>query len=161
LRDWAIWHCDSSARDRLLLTLRSGSKTKIVGVARTAEYLNWRYRGHFHNHHEFLVARRNGQLVGYLVFVADPVRAAGIDVVCENDEDLYRALFDSLIKELTRRGCQSVAYPTLASGRVAKTLRKLRFLPKDETPFVMMAADEFAEQVGGELGEFARGQEAD
>jgi len=130
-------------------------------VARTAQYLNWRYRKHFHQQHEFLVARRAGRLVGYIVFVDDPFRALGVDIVCEDDETLYRELLKCLILELTRRGCQSLQFSALSSDRLANTLRTLHFRPMSETPFVLLPADEAVAELEGCKCSFMIGQEAD
>ena len=132
-----------------------------VCVARTAEYLNWRYRKHFHHRHEFLVARRAGRLVGYVVFINDGLRAVGLDLVCEDDERLYRTLLSSLMQLLTCRGCQALRFSALASDRLASTLRALGFRPMGETPFVVLPAEDLAAQLNGCGYSFTLGHEPD
>ena len=63
-------------------------------VARTADYLNWRFQDHFHLRHEFLLARRAGRLAGYLVLLDQP--AAGqldvSDLQAEAEPDVLAGL---------------------------------------------------------------------
>lgn len=61
------------------LAARIGAACRLL-VARTADYLNWRFHDHFHLRHEFLLARRAGRLAGYLVLLDQP-EAGQLDVV--------------------------------------------------------------------------------
>lgn len=61
------------------LAARAGAAGGLQ-VARTAEYLNWRFHDHFHLDFEFLLAHRGGRLAGYLVLLDQP-EAGQVDVV--------------------------------------------------------------------------------
>lgn len=131
-----------------------------VAVARTADYLNWRYHGHFHADHEFFVARRNGAIAGYAVVAPERPGAEIADIVCERDAAVAMALVSSLLVTLTNRGFDSVSYSTLETGLTAACLERLRFRRGPQTPLIIVNSDG-TQTVAGDLGEFAIGQEAD
>jgi hypothetical protein len=132
-----------------------------VRVAHTAEYLNWRYHEHFHQRHEFLVAREAGRLAGYLVFIDDPVRATCVDLLCTDDESLPRRLLRQFVAVLRRRRCQSVAFPLLAGDPLAARVRAAGFRPLASTPLILMPSDGVAAQVAAMRISLRYGDESD
>jgi hypothetical protein len=107
-------------------------------VTRKAEYLNWRYRDHFHERHEFLVAREAGKLAGYVVFIDKPARALCVDLVYAEDASLPRVLLLHLAAELRRRGRQSVVMPLLAADPFTALVRAVGFRPLDSASLILM-----------------------
>jgi hypothetical protein len=134
---------------------------KSICVARTTEYLNWRYIGHFHKRHEIFTARRGGELAGYAVVQPDTPRAAIIDVVCENDDAVRLGLLSSLLSALAERCCDTASFSTLDSSGTTGTLRQLHFRRQSSAPFVMIHSADDSDITHGTLGEFTIGQEAD
>src|SRR5712692_2855634 len=63
-----------------------------IGVARTADYLNWRFLAHPTQRFEFLTARRNAKLVGYLIFTQAADDARIVDLTAIADTELLSAL---------------------------------------------------------------------
>jgi hypothetical protein len=68
----------------------------IIRSSRTALDLNWRYRGHPDLNHRALVARRQGRLVGFLVFVIFDTIACVIDVFGDPIDIVGAELVDAL-----------------------------------------------------------------
>ncbi len=71
-------------------------------MRRTAEFLNWSYRGHCYYSHQIITARRNGELVGYCVLSnEDPVMNV-VDILTEDDPTTIYGLFAKVV-EISRR----------------------------------------------------------
>jgi hypothetical protein len=152
--------CGAEYTDLFDRTMRDAGQAEIR-VAHTAEYLNWRYRGHFHQRHEFLVARDAGRLAGYAVFIDDPARATCVDLLSAGDESLPRRLLRQLVAELRRRRRQSVAFPLLAGDPLAARVRAAGFRPLASTPLILMPSTGLSAQLAGMRMSLRYGDESD
>lgn len=109
-----------------------------VCVFRSAEYLNWRYHDHFHQCHEFVVARRgNGQLAGYAVFVDHGRNGQIVDLFGDDDPALISALLHGVATLLRSRGRYSVSISVLASDRRSSTVQHMYFAARGSDPLII------------------------
>ena len=131
-----------------------------ICVARSAEYLNWRYRDHFHQRHEFVVARRNGQLAGFTVFVDHGRDGQIVDLFGDSDPLLTRVLVAHVSSILRSRGRSSVSVSLLASDRRAALLRAMSFVARDQAPLIVYEPSRAASSTSGKYC-FMYGDEAD
>jgi hypothetical protein len=110
-----------------------------VCVARTATYLNWRFRSHFHCRYEMLAARRNGSLVGYILFLHSGETATILDLFGVEDQGVKPALVFAALEILRNRGVFGVNAPSIRSHACTTLLRKLGFYPREIHPVVVSA----------------------
>jgi hypothetical protein len=110
-----------------------------VCVARSAEYLNWRFQEHFHHRHELLVARRAGTLVGYLVLLQREDDAQILDLFGVEEPAILGGLVVAATDLLRRRGVAAVSAQVLASHPRATLFRQAGFRPRESAPVVFHA----------------------
>lgn len=137
-----------------------------VHVARTSEYLNWRFVNHFHNRHEIIVARRADRLVGYLVMTDDELNSQVnvIDFLVEPELDIWSGLLASAVQRCRERRRSVLSVSVLSQDCRAATLRSGRFAARREVPFILLNAPEINRgDLQGSLGMagFTYGDEAD
>ncbi len=110
-----------------------------ICVARTAPYLNWRFRSHFRNRYEMLTARQGGALVGYIVFLDSGETATIVDLFGVENQKIKFDLVFSALKALRKRGVSSVNSPCLRSHGQTEFLRTLGFFPRETHPVMVSA----------------------
>jgi hypothetical protein len=108
-----------------------------ICVARTASYLNWRFLSHFHHRCEMLVARRNGSLLGYLLFLQDAETATILDLFGVENESMKSDLVFAALEVFRARHVLSVNAPSLRSHGQTALLRKLGFYSRESHPVVI------------------------
>ena len=109
-------------------------------VARTAGYLNWRFRSHFHNRYEMLTAHRDGSLMGYVLFLDGGETATIVDLFGVEDQEMKSDLIFAALELLRQRGVFSVNAPSLHSRAPMPLLRKLGFYPRETHPVMISAS---------------------
>ncbi len=127
---------------------RQASSKYGVCVARTASYLNWRFHSHFHHRCEMLAARRNGSLLGYILFLQDGETATILDLFGVEEESMKSDLVFAAQRVLRKRNVLSVNAPSLRSHPQTAFLRKLGFCPREPHPVVISAPHGKAELDG-------------
>jgi GNAT acetyltransferase-like protein len=114
-----------------------------ISVERSSDYLNWRYADHPQDKYEVLVARRGGNLEGYLVFQQQDVTARVTDLIAESAAvrgDLIRGMV-----ELERaRKCEAINVAVLKSHSLCAELGDLGFRARESVPAVFIGAPEVA-----------------
>lgn len=108
-----------------------------ICVARTAEYLNWRYREHPQQRYEIMSARAGGKLKGYLVFHMEGQDCVIDDLVGENDT-VDGALLTEASATARERGVYTLSAPWLSSHRGGRLLEKCGFRPRESRPVVVI-----------------------
>jgi hypothetical protein len=108
-------------------------------VARTAKYLNWRFLSHFHHRYEMLTARRDGSLLGYILFLQDAETATILDLFGMEDENMKSDLVFTALEVLRKRNVLSVNAPSLRAHSQTAFLRKLGFYSREPHPVVISA----------------------
>lgn len=87
--------------------LRPQSGIKTV---RTAQYLNWRYLTNSDSRHDILTARRDGQLIGYVVCTKNPEDAAVVDLCsAANEPGVIARLLGAAVEKYRVSGAATVS----------------------------------------------------
>jgi hypothetical protein len=116
------------------------SRDGEVCVARTAEYLNWRYRAHPQRRHEMLTARNGGgKLCGYLVHHRDGENSA-IDDLAGDSDAVRRDLVIETIALARNQQVQTLSAPWLAAHPGRQILESCGFRPRESSPVVLMTS---------------------
>ncbi len=108
-----------------------------VCVNRTASYLNWRFKSHFHYRYEMLAARKNGSLRGYILFLQEGEAATITDLFGIEDRGMKSDLVAAAVQILRQRHVFNVNAPTLSSHAHTALLRKLGFFPRETHPVII------------------------
>lgn len=109
-----------------------------VVVARTAEYLNWRYGEHPLRRYEMLTARHGARLCGYLIHHANGDEHVIADLVTENHE--VGSLLLAEVTALARERCaHTLSAPWLATHSGKRLLETCGFRPRESSPVVVLA----------------------
>ena len=116
---------------------QSASAGYGVCVARTAGYLNWRFRSHFHNRYEMLTAHRDGVLMGYVLFLDGGETATIVDLFGVEDLKMKSDLVCAALELLRQRGVYSINAPSLHLHTSITLLRKLGFHPRETHPVMI------------------------
>jgi GNAT superfamily N-acetyltransferase len=109
-----------------------------ICVLRTAQYLNWRYRGHPLQSYEMLTARQGGELRGYLIFHRNGDECTIDDLLAEDDRVLSVLLAEATAVARQREvHTLSVSWLSTHPGR--QLLEQNRFWPRESSPVVLLA----------------------
>ena len=127
---------DSCGEEYSELARCEGSTYELC-VARTADYLNWRYCRHFRQRHEIMAARQGGKLVAYLVFIDHGDDAQVVDFLGGHDEDVASALVSGLVAELRSRGILSINVSLLTTDTRKSSFYRMGFRPRESSPLVI------------------------
>jgi GNAT superfamily N-acetyltransferase len=135
--EWAIALEESPWGDEFTAATRNWSPLNGISVARTAEYLNWRYRGHPLQNYEMLSARRNGKLGGYLICHFNGTSCIINDLLTE-DDSAFEALLRAVVRLGRAEGAHTISTPWLAADPVSRLLRKYGFRPRESSPVLLL-----------------------
>jgi hypothetical protein len=118
---------------------KSVSKLYGVCVTRSADYLNWRYRMHFHHQYSMLTARRDGVLLGYVVYVEDQGFGQIVDLFGVNEPETLEKLVASVVRTFRARGVPLLSAPLMAADSQKAIFRLCGFHPRESVPVVLHA----------------------
>lgn len=100
-------------------------------VVRSAAYLNWRFRDHFHVRYELLAARRQSELRGYLVVTETAESLEIADALFADDDAVVRDLVAAASDLARQRRKQSLNVPLAASSPIVDALLRLGFYARE------------------------------
>jgi hypothetical protein len=104
-------------------------------VERSATYLDWRYRSAPHRAYRLLAARRQGELLGYVVLDRDGATGWIADLFA-GDPAVIRALATVAIARFRGEGVATVCTAALDTHPWGAELGRLGFRPREATPVV-------------------------
>jgi hypothetical protein len=110
-----------------------------VCVQRSAAYLNWRYGANPLSRCEFLTARRDGALLGYVVFSHHEENATLLDVFGSQDISAIQDLLANVVALLRTRGVVTINAPIVDSHRWTALLQRRGFAVRETSPFMVYA----------------------
>jgi hypothetical protein len=108
-----------------------------VCVLRTADYLNWRYRGHPTQCYEMLAARQGDKLLGYLILHMNGEDCT-IDDLLAGDDQVRSALLSQSATVARRRGVHTLSAPWFSAHSGGQLLGQCGFRPRESCPVVLM-----------------------
>jgi len=107
-----------------------------ICIQRSADYLNWRYLDCPLFKFEMLTARRDGTLVGYLVYTVGEEDGVLVDLFGHQETSAIGALVDRAVSILKDRGVQTVSAPLLNSHPWFDLLRGRGFRGRESGPVI-------------------------
>ena len=113
------------------------SSTLGICVARSAEYLNWRYREHPTQQYAMLTARRSDKLAGYLIYHTNKNGCTIDDLLCQ-DDSAAAALLQEATDIAHRQHAETLSVPWLSTDDGTEVLRKCGFRPRESSPVVLL-----------------------
>ncbi len=133
------WHTGSCGEEFSTLAV-SVSADHEVCLARTADYLNWRYVAHPFQKFEILTARRDGALDAYLILNQEGEDARIVDLFGKEYPGLLSGIVAHAVELLRRRGVVTLSAPVLASHRWVHLFESLGFVKRESTPVITYPA---------------------
>ncbi len=116
---------------------RRGSTSHALCVERSAEYLNWRYRCHPFRRYDILVARREGDLVGFAIVTREGGDVTIVDLFGLQDEAMLGRLIAGVVLLARERGAMTLNAPILASHSWRALFEMQGFRPREAHPVVI------------------------
>jgi GNAT superfamily N-acetyltransferase len=120
--------------------LSEGSpRSSGVRIARTAEYLNWRYREHPRRNYEIATARRGQQLEAYAVFSTSDDREQGyvVDLEAAAGSPAKDTLLLWVVRLLRERGALTVSAHLTSTHPWTEVFRKAGFRARESSPVMV------------------------
>lgn len=115
-------------------------KEQGICVARTAEYLNWRYVRHPSQRFEIYTARRRGELLGYVIFTQAQEEARIVDLFGIEDAEVLGSLVEEIVELLRDGGVITVSAPVLAWHPRVALFESLGFRGRESRPVLIYSA---------------------
>ena len=104
---------------------------------RNADYLNWRFLQHPQRRYQFLTARKDGRLCGFLIYHWAGEDATVVDLLGEEDA-VCKALLVETIAIMRGNGVNTVSAPFLSSHAGREILEDCGFKPRESTPVILL-----------------------
>jgi hypothetical protein len=124
-----------------------------ASVVRSADYLNWRYRSHYHLNYETVIARRRERLEAYAVFADMGDYVEIVDMLTIDEVGVLRDLIGGLLELLRERGSLTLNIALLPSNPWLKLLQAMGFVIRESRPIVVYdPSKNVARNVAGESG---------
>jgi len=123
--------------DEFSLLAKQVSAAYGVCVERSSAYLNWRYLAHPHSRHEMLTARRDGELIAYVIFTQTDQDASIVDLFGFEDTEVLGNLVAHAVDLLRQRGVVTVSAPVLASHPRRALFESLGFHAREAVPVLL------------------------
>ncbi len=119
---------------------KKASPADRICVARTAQYLNWRYRSNPSQAYRLLSARRRGELVGYVVYAESGEDATIADLFAEDRSVLAESLVGAVLSELRRKRVMTLSASLLDSDPRVGTFESMGFRKRESVPALFFEA---------------------
>jgi GNAT superfamily N-acetyltransferase len=126
-----IEYTDASFDTSFTELAASRARDYTLCVARSEQYLNWRFRDHFHHRFKLLTARRDGRLGGYLVVNVDGQSFDVVDCLFGADPTVVRDLLSAAIPIARGTGCHALNIPVFEASPVVEMLTGLGFYSRE------------------------------
>ena len=146
--DWKIAAEPGPWGEEFTDAAREWSPRVGVCVARTAEYLNWRYREHPLQKYEMLTARKGSRFGGYLIYHWNEENCTIADLLAE--DDAVRSLLLAEVTSVARsRRAHTVSVAWLAAHPGRHLLEECGFRSREASPVVLLALPRSAKNQAG------------
>lgn len=116
-------------------------RERVICAERTASYLNWRYLECPSKNHEILVARRNGDLLGYVILKNNPEDARIVDLVSLEEPGVIARLIARAVDKLRLSGAKSVSLVAGQGHRWSQLFERAGFRRRETSPIIFSVRD--------------------
>ena len=111
------------------------------GTYRSADYLTWRYARHPQLKFGVLTASGDGNLLAYLVYVAETENFRIVDLFGHDTHGAFRALVTKVIGAAHGMGHSTVSFSIPESHGWGTWLQRLGFRPRESSPVVFLGGE--------------------
>ncbi len=115
-----------------------------ICVARTAEYLNWRYADHPSIRYQILAARSGDKLRGYIVVSEAANDAKIVDFFAVPEPGVWTSLLSGALMLLQHRPIFSLNFAVLGTSFLSPLLKTWGFIARESFPVVTYGASDLA-----------------
>jgi len=122
-----------------------------ICLQRSAEYLNWRYANNPLAHHEIVTARRNGRLVGYVVWTQTNEDASIVDLFGEKNPGMLKCLVGEVAARTQKRGVMTLSVSINESHPWRSLFAEMGFHLRDSCPVVIIPSKAFTRKIDPQL----------
>lgn len=119
---------------------KSFSERHGICTARTAGYLNWRYRNHYARPFEILIARRESKLLAYSVCALEGEDGEITDLFGTDEPEVLAELIRAATARLYQQGAVTVSAHVLASHPRVRMFERLGFSMRESCPVICVDA---------------------
>jgi GNAT superfamily N-acetyltransferase len=134
---WTISEETGPCGEEFTLATQRWALRMDVCAGRNADYLNWRFLQHPQRRYQFLTARKDGRLCGFLIYHWSGEDATVVDLFAEGDP-VCKALLVETIAIMRRKNVNTLSAPFLASHAGREILEDCGFQPRESTPVVLL-----------------------
>lgn len=120
-------------------------------LQRSAAYLIWRYVSNPLAHHEIVTARRDGRLVGYVVWTNAGEDASIVDLFGEEDPGMVRRLVAEITTLAQKRRVITLSVSISESHPWLSLLSEMGFRLRDSVPVVVIPSKTFPHKIDPQL----------
>jgi GNAT superfamily N-acetyltransferase len=120
-------------------------------LQRSAAYLNWRYVSNPLALHEIITARREGCLVGYVVWTHGGEDASIVDLFGEEDREMVWHLIAEVTALALKRGMMTLSVSMNEAHPWRSLFSEMGFRPRDSAPIMIIPAKTFAHKIDPQL----------
>jgi hypothetical protein len=111
-----------------------------VSLARSADYLRWRFQKATTHKYETLIARKNGEIAGYLAFRSEKNDVVALMDLAARGPDVIATLLSELVSHARARGASAI-WATLLAGTPSEAILAANgYLLRDTHPGVCIYA---------------------
>ena len=151
-REWTIKEETGPCGGEFTLAFRQWAPRLGLCADRSAEYLNWRFRQHPQRRYQFLTARKDGTLCGYLIYHWAGEDATVVDLFAK-DEQVSKALLVETVEMTRSCGVQTLSAPFLESHPGRAIFEDCGFQPRESSPIVVLNLPWNASHPGGQIAD--------
>jgi hypothetical protein len=122
-----------------------------ICIQRSADYLNWRYVNNPLAHHEIVTARRNGRVVGYVVWTQTNEDASIVDLFGEKNPGMLKRLVGEVAARTQKHGVMTLSVLINESHPWRSLFSEMGFRWRDSAPVVIIPSKTFPYKIDPQL----------
>jgi hypothetical protein len=122
-----------------------------ICLQRSAAYLNWRYIENPLARHEIITARRDGRLVGYVVWNHAGEDASIVDLFGEEDRGIVRRLAAEVTALALKRGVMTISVSMNEAHPWRSLFSEMGFRLRDSAPIMIIPSKTFTHKIDPQL----------
>jgi hypothetical protein len=122
-----------------------------ICIQRSAEYLNWRYVRNPVADHEIITARKNGRLLGYVVWTQKEDDALIVDLFAQAEIGIVRRLLAEVVALAQKRSVMTLSASVNESHPWLGVFSELGFHVRESAPVVVVPSKTFAQKLEPQL----------
>lgn len=145
---WAIGIQDSPCGEEFTRAAREWSRNMGICVARSASFLNWRYRTHPFRSYEIVSARDGAALMGWLANYTDGKHCVIADVLGSCNA-VQVELIRHMVLRARQRGATTVSAPWISGDSACEVLGACGFRAREMSPVIALRFSGSSAKSGG------------